>query len=94
MKYFYLNLVLILVLFIILSQVDYSNALSLSVPDPTPIPTSTPTPTPTQAPPVRLVIPKLSIDTDIEPVSIGANNIVEMPDGWDKAGWYTKGINY
>ena len=92
MKYFYLNLVLIAVILIVLSQVDYSNAFSLSMPTPALIPTSTPTPTPIQAPPVRLIIPRLSIDTLIEPVSIGINNIIEMPDGWDKAGWYTKAV--
>jgi len=92
MKYFYLNLVLILTLFIILSQVDYSNAFSLSGPAPTLIPTATPTPTPTQSPPVRLIVPKLSIDTLIEPVSIGVNNIMEVPDDWNKAGWYTKAV--
>ena len=92
MKYFYLNIFLIFVLFIIFSQVDYSNAFSLSVPAPTLIPTATPTPIPTQAPPVRLIVPKLSINTLIEPVSVGTNNIMEVPDGWDKAGWYTKAV--
>lgn len=92
MKYFYLNLILITVLFIIFSQIDYSNAFSLSVPVPTLIPTATPIPIPTQAPPIRLIVPKLSIDTSIEPVSVGANNIMEVPDSWNKAGWYTRAV--
>lgn len=92
MKYFYLNLALILVLFIILSQVDYSNVFSSSTSTQIALPTTTPTPSPTQAPPVRLIVPKLSIDTSIEPVSVGVNNVVEVPDGWDKAGWYTKAV--
>jgi sortase (surface protein transpeptidase) len=92
MKYFYLNIFFIFVLFIIFSQVDYSNVFSLSTPVPTLIPIVTPTPIPTQAPPVRLIVPKLSIDTSIESVSVGTNNIMEVPDGWDKAGWYTKAV--
>lgn len=87
---------MIFVLFIIFSQVDYSSVFSLSVPVPTLIPTATstptPTPTPTQAPPVHLIVPKLSINTLIEPVSVGTNNVMEGPDGWDKAGWYTKAV--
>lgn len=98
MKYFYLNLVLILVLFVILSKVDYSNVFSTQKSFCTDqaclIPTVRPilTPTPTQAPPVRLIVPKLSINTLIEPVSVGANNVMEVPDGWDKAGWYIKAV--
>lgn len=98
MKYFYLNIFFIFVLFIIFSQVDYSNVFSTQKSSctgqacltPTVKPISTPIPT--QAPPVRLIVPKLSIDTSIEPVSVGTNNIMEVPDGWDKAGWYIKAV--
>jgi len=92
MKYLYFNLFLIFLLFIIFSWADYSNAFSLSVSVPTLIPTTTPTPTPTQAQPIRLIVPKLSIDTTIEPVSVTDNNVMEVPDGWDKAGWYTRAV--
>lgn len=83
MKYIYLNVLFIFVLTIIFSQVDFSNSKTIN---------KAPTITPTQAPPVRLIVPKLSINTSIEPVSVGINNVVEVPDGWDKAGWYIRAV--
>jgi sortase A len=94
MKHLFLNLILMTVLFAVFSQLDYSMVFSSLAPSPTPTvtPTATPTPTPTLAPPVQLLIPKLSINTIIEPVSVNAENVMEVPDGWDKAGWYTKAV--
>lgn len=90
MRYFYLNIFLIAILLLVFSWTDYSNIFSTVKQFPTAIPTTTPTPT--QAPPVRLIVPKLAINTEIEPVSVEENNVVEAPDGWDKAGWYSKEI--
>jgi sortase A len=92
MKYLFLNLILIVILFTVCSRLDYSNVFSSLTPVPSITPTAAPSPTPTFAPPVRLIVPKLSIDTTIEPVSVNANNVMEVPDGWDKAGWYTRAV--
>lgn len=94
MKYFYLNLVLVAILIFIFSNVDYSNAYLLTPkPTPTTVPTSTPTPTPTptQAPPVRLIIPKLNVDTTIEPVGVNEVGAMEAPKDWHAAGYYLGG---
>ena len=92
MKYFYLNIFLATLLVFIFANADYSNVFSSSTSTQIVLPTTTPTPIPTQAPPVRLIVPKLSINTSIEPVSVGANNVMEVPDGWDKAGWYSRTV--
>lgn len=86
MTYFYLNIFLITVLIFVFSRADYSNVFSSSKSSPTIIPTIIPTPT--IAPPVRLIVPKLGIDAEIEPVNVDENNIVGVPDSWDRAGWY------
>jgi len=92
MKYFYLNIFLITILIFIFTNTDYSNVFSSSISTKIAFPTMIPTPTPTIALPVRLIVQKLSINTLIEPVSVDVNNIVEVPDDWDKAGWYSKAV--
>jgi LPXTG-site transpeptidase (sortase) family protein len=92
MKYFYLNIFLITILVFVFTNADYSNVFSSSTSTKIALPTMIPTPTPTTALPLRLIVPKLSISTIIEPVSVGENNVVEVPDGWDKAGWYSKEV--
>ncbi len=55
-----------------------------------------PTPTPTPTPPPRIVtdpvhidIPNLSISTDITPVGLTAQNVMEVPADTTKIGWFT-----
>jgi hypothetical protein len=90
MKYLYLNIFLVIILVFVFSRVDYSNVFSSTTSIQITVPTTIPTPT--QALPVRLIIPKLVINTLIEPVNISANNIVEVPDDWEKTGWYSKTV--
>ena len=94
MKYLYLNIILIIIIFLTFSQVDYSKTFSSTkiATKKAIIPVNTPTPTPVITSPIRLIVPKLSIDSLIEPVDVDTNNIVSVPDGWDKAGWYVKAV--
>ena len=88
MKYPYLNIFLVVILVFVFSRVDYSNVFSSTTPIQITVPTTIPTPT--QTLPVRLIIPKLVINSQIEPVSVATNNIVEVPNDWSKTGWYSK----
>ena len=41
--------------------------------------------------PVRLKIPKLSIDASFETLGLQKDNTIEVPKGYDTVGWYTLG---
>lgn len=58
---------------------------------PTIVPTLTPTPTPTPPFPVRIIIPKLQIDTSVEPVGNDENGTMQLPQATDTVGWYIEG---
>lgn len=90
MKYFYLNIFLVIILIFVFFRVDYSNVFSSTTSIQITVPTTIPTPTP--ALPIRLIIPKLVINSQIEPVNVATNNIVEVPNDWNKTGWYSKTV--
>lgn len=92
MKQLYLNIFLVFILIFVVTQIDFAKSDLILNSRPTPTTTPSATPTPTTAPPVRLIIPKLKIDTTIDPVSVTAENIMQVPDGWDKAGWYINAV--
>jgi len=64
---------------------------------PTPTPeasvtaTPSPTPTPTQAPPQSIAIPKLSINSAVEPVGTDVNHQMQVPGDWGTVGWFSQG---
>ena len=68
-----------------------------AVPSPTAIsPTATPVPpTPTPVPraglPVRLKIPKIKVDADIEYVALAADGAMDVPKNYDNTAWYQLG---
>lgn len=67
-----------------------------ATPEPTdePAPTETPIPTPTAAPvanPVRIVIPKLNIDTVVESKGNDAEGHMDVPSDWNHTAWYNLG---
>jgi sortase (surface protein transpeptidase) len=41
--------------------------------------------------PVRLRIPAIGVDTRVQRVGLAADGTVAPPDGWQVAGWYSKG---
>lgn len=58
---------------------------------PTPLPTATPTPTPIPvANPTRIRIPVLNIDTEIVPVGVSDQNVMEVPQDFSQVGWFDK----
>ncbi|HEY3716303.1 MAG TPA: class F sortase [Jatrophihabitantaceae bacterium] len=47
---------------------------------------------PAVAPPARLVVPAIGIDTDLESVGLLADGTLEPPHEWGVAGWYADGV--
>jgi LPXTG-site transpeptidase (sortase) family protein len=43
--------------------------------------------------PVRIIIPTLEIDAEIEPVGVATDGSLETPKAWKNAGWYKMGAN-
>lgn len=62
------------------------------LPSHTPPPTSTPDPFLDAGDPVRLEIPAILVDANIEAVGLTAQNAMDVPKGWMNAGWYAKGF--
>ncbi|GLV57963.1 hypothetical protein KDH_47970 [Dictyobacter sp. S3.2.2.5] len=56
-------------------------------------PRPTPTPKPVIATPIHIRIPAISVDANVEPVSILSNSDLDTPhqDPWDSTGWYKDG---
>lgn len=54
------------------------------------LPTATPTPVPIAAP-VRIEIPAIGVDTQIENVGITPENVMDIPHDFTKVGWYDRG---
>jgi hypothetical protein len=50
-----------------------------------------PTAQPDAAPPVRLIIPSIGVDTSIEPVGLLLDSTLQPPSAWGVAGWYANG---
>jgi Sortase domain len=44
------------------------------------------------APPVRLVVPSIGVDTAVERVGLRADGTLQQPSGWHIAGWYTGSV--
>jgi hypothetical protein len=70
--------------------------LSSSVPtgDAAPaVPTRAAAPSPPAVvpPPVRLAVPALGVDTPVDPVGVGADGSMALPDDVDRVGWYRFG---
>lgn len=43
--------------------------------------------------PVRLVIPKIHLDTTfVEPLSLNTDKTVSVPDSYEEVGWYSRGV--
>ncbi len=89
MRWGYLNIFLIFVLVLLWFQIDntsvFSSAKGAKV-------TASPAakPTPTQAPPARLIVPRLSLDSLVEPVGVDDYGKMEVPTSTVTVGWYTK----
>lgn len=62
------------------------------LPSHTPPPTSTPDPFLDAGDPVRLEIPAILVDANIEAVGLTDQNAMDVPKGWMNAGWYAKGF--
>jgi sortase (surface protein transpeptidase) len=41
--------------------------------------------------PLRIVIPSISVSAPVIPLGLNADRTLEVPDGWDDAGWYVDG---
>jgi len=91
MRQVYLNLILIAILIVLWSQLDSPAVFSLA-PTVEPSPTVTSTPTPTQAPPQMLIIPKLTLNANIEPVGVNEGRQMAIPSDFSQIGWYVRGI--
>jgi Sortase domain len=44
------------------------------------------------APPVRLIIPSIGVDTAVERVGLRPDGTLQQPSGWHIAGWYTGSV--
>jgi hypothetical protein len=44
------------------------------------------------APPVRLVVPAIDVDTGLEPLGLRPDGTLEAPHQWGVAGWYAQGV--
>lgn len=89
MRWGHLNIFLIFVLALLWLQIDSVSVFSFpKVITATPMPTATPTPT--QAPPQTLIVPKLELNSLIEPVSVDDTGKMDVPSGTGSVGWYTK----
>jgi sortase (surface protein transpeptidase) len=47
---------------------------------------------PTVAPPARLRIPAIGVDTPLMRLGLDAHGAIEPPSAWQKAGWYTGSV--
>jgi len=61
------------------------------LPSPTAVPASTPVP-PSEAPPLRLVIPKIGVDAPLEVQTVPANGAMPMPSGPEVVAWYDMSV--
>ncbi|MCB9176125.1 MAG: class F sortase [Caldilineae bacterium] len=73
-------------------------------PTSTPLPTATPLPSPTAPPeptadplaaagrPIRLEIPAIGVDAEVEAVGLTPDRAMDVPKGWMNAGWYQNGF--
>ncbi len=80
-----------IIIYIIWSRINLASVGSIIIPTPSLTPTATATPTPTQAPPARMIIPKLNIDTQVEAVSVNTNQTMAVPVSTVTVGWYLHG---
>lgn len=60
-----------------------------ALPSPTVVPTATPLPV--AGVPVRIVIPRLKIDADVEHVGLAPDGAMDVPQRFDTVGWYKLG---
>ena len=42
--------------------------------------------------PVRIVIPKIQVSAEVEPLHRAANGMLDVPPRWSDAGWYADGV--
>jgi|SRR3989344_5832738 len=61
-------------------------------PQPTPTPTLIPTPTPALTP-VTIIIPKLKIQTVVEPVGVTETGNMDVPKNANNVAWYSYGVS-
>ncbi|WP_448614784.1 class F sortase [Modestobacter sp. URMC 112] len=52
---------------------------------------ATPAPPAVVPPPVRLAVPALGVDTAVDPVGVGDDGSMALPDDVDRVGWYRFG---
>ena len=85
-----LILIVILVYFGCLQGIFAFQSGSLSTQSPTTIPTLSPTPR--MPAPSYFYIPKIQVNAEIIPVGTDKNGTMELPEIWDKVGWYSPGF--
>lgn len=59
---------------------------------PTIPPTSTPEPLADAGPPVRVAIPAIGVDAEVEYVGLTPDRAMDVPKGWMNVGWYRNGF--
>lgn len=62
------------------------------LPTPTDPPTSTPDPFASAGRPVRMAIPRLGVDANVESVGLTADRAMDVPKAWANVGWYENGF--
>jgi sortase (surface protein transpeptidase) len=75
------------------SEIRRQEKVNLLKPVAAPAPKPKPTPLPTvmtRSLPLRIVIPKIQLDTSVFSEGLGVNKSISMPDIFDQVGWYNK----
>ncbi|HLL60496.1 MAG TPA: class F sortase [Candidatus Nitrosocosmicus sp.] len=88
-------LLLTVICLLIFANTNASGAVSIeknSAPSITNTPTPSPTPTPIAGLPKKLIIPKIQVDTELEYMGVDPDGAMQVPQDWNKAGWFSGGI--
>ena len=86
-----LLLAVALVVFFTRGEANPDSGSQVLLPSPTAAPTSTPAP-PSEAPPLRLVIPKIGVDAPLEMQTVPASGVMPMPSGPEVVAWYDMSV--
>jgi len=64
---------------------------AVPLPEAAPAPAPAPVPDPAPAAPARIELPTLGVDTDVVPVGVDVNGLMDIPQDVDTVGWYRYG---
>jgi len=85
-----LLLIIVLLIYFGHLQGSFASETIEITPQPTTLPTATPTPR--VPPPLYFSIPKIGVNTEVIAVGTDEQGAMQLPEVWDKVGWYSLGF--